>query len=109
MGGAVHFSTGSSSWALFAGALLLLSLLRFFFPTVYTLTPTRIEARYPIGVARRPWTDFLSYHVEDRGIFLSPYTHRNRKENLRGMFILTGEFHEEASRYVRERIPQRKP
>ncbi|MCZ6601989.1 MAG: hypothetical protein O6952_03175 [Planctomycetota bacterium] len=99
-------TTGSIAWGLFAGGLIFISLNRFFFPTVYVLGSTAVEARYPLRRVRRPWSDFSSIQVERNGIFLSPYSRPNRLENFRGLFLLMGQEREEAAEFIARRLEE---
>lgn len=72
-------------------ALLLLggSLWPFFQPTTYRLTSWGVEQRRWPTRQRRPWSAFRRFHVDRRGVLLSPFATPSRLDSFRGMYLLT--------------------
>jgi len=102
--GCVWWNYREPLWLVFAGLVLIGSLLKYFFPTHYRLTDRNVEAVF-LGTYRAwPWDRFRSYHVSRTGFLLSPYPKPHRMENFRGHYLLFGPRREEVIEFVRSRI-----
>ena len=76
-------------FTILAGGMLLISLLRYFFPTEYTLTNEGVQIHF-LGKSKfRNWSEFQSFYVCRNGIQLSTFYKPNRLDSFRGHYILT--------------------
>ncbi len=81
-------------------AFLAYSLLPFFVPTRYRLSPSELE----IGSRRYPWERFRAFVVDKNGVFLTPYRQSAPTERLRGVFLpLTRQDRLKVVKWLRER------
>jgi hypothetical protein len=106
-GAIVFWSFSSLSWAAFSCGVLFLSLVRYFLPTSYLLTPLRIESSM-LGFSRkRLLSQFHRVDLVKGGIFLSPFSIPNRLENYRGMFLLCKKNQTEVFEFVKRHIGEK--
>ncbi len=80
-----------AGWGLFAAAVLIVGLNRFFFPTTYELTEEGITANYPLKTVHYPWRELRRFVYDRAGGFLSPRARRSLLDEYRGISLLFGE------------------
>jgi hypothetical protein len=91
MMGGVSLGAGLSFAHWFYGALslgvLILSLSRYFFPTLYALDQGGVHSRH-LGWSRHySWKQFRRAEVRADGVFLSPFVRPSRLDSFRGLFL----------------------
>ena len=79
--------TASLPFALVLTAVLFFSLSAFFFPASYQVTEQGIKVKTVLTTFERPWNTYRSYWPDKNGVLLSPFPHRSRLENFRGLFV----------------------
>jgi hypothetical protein len=94
---------------MFAGAVLVISLSTFFFPTIYTVDEKNVRIKYVFSVKERNLSAFRQYFPESRGILLSPYLSASRIENFRGFYLRYGKNNKtEVDEFVKRLIDSQK-
>jgi hypothetical protein len=88
-------------WAALAGAVLLLSLHRFFFPSRYEIDEEGLTYQHLFGRQRYRWDQFHRFLVDERGGFLMMTRHRPRLRPLRGVHVLFDGAREQAVPLIR--------
>jgi hypothetical protein len=94
----------AGGWALFAGALLALSLRGFFFPTRIRLDDSGIMVREPLYKRNRTWDQCKSLHCDAHGVLVSPFTFSTRMENYRGIYLRFAGNKETVMAYLEQRV-----
>jgi hypothetical protein len=79
--------THSLPFAVLLTLVLFLSLSAFYFPTWYRLSDQGIRVKTLVTTWERPWNTYRSYWPDKNGVLLSPFPHRSRLENFRGLFV----------------------
>lgn len=105
LGVATFVTTGSSLWAVFAAAVLVLSLARFFFATDYELTASGVVARQPFGTRRLAWSELRRVEIGAHAAWLSATPTRTWREARRGVHLLFGRDRERILAALRRTIP----
>ncbi|MEW6051302.1 MAG: hypothetical protein AB1644_09625 [Candidatus Zixiibacteriota bacterium] len=100
----VYLSTGSRLFTVLALVVLLLSLSKFYFPTVYRLSDRRIMIKTTTHTLYKEWSIFRSCWPDKNGILLSPFVEQSRLENFRGIFLLFDDNATEVTAFVKARI-----
>ncbi len=52
----------------------------------------------------RKWDSFKTYYPDKNGIFLSPFAHKTRLENFRGLYIRLKENRKEVLDFIKQKI-----
>lgn len=76
--------------AAIGGAILVVSLSTFFFPTTFTVDEKRVVIKYMFSAKDRNLSAFRKYYPGMRGVLLSPYLSPSRLENFRGFYLRYG-------------------
>lgn len=84
---AVGWGFGAPGWGLFAAAVLLVSLARYFVPTSYALDAAGVRARFLGREDVRPWADVRALYAHRDGVHLSPFERPSRLDPFRGLFV----------------------
>lgn len=110
---AVAAVLGFSVLALFAAGIyfaalslvvLVMSLIKYFLPTVYRADDKHICVSF-LGVKRvRPWSYFINYYPHDVGVHLTPMASSSILDAFRGQFLRFNKNRNEVLKYVKERI-----
>jgi len=79
--------TFSLSYGMATLVLLLLSLVRYFFPTSYEISEKGITVSFFIFKRHRDWNTYLRYALHKDGIYLSPFKTKSRLDSFRGDFL----------------------
>ncbi len=96
------------SWMFFVMLVLFLSLFSYFVPTEYIFTEQEIIIKGLLFERKFLWSHFKRYYVDNRGIFLSPFSNPTRLENFRGVYIRFGKGDRDAIiRFVKRKIDER--
>ena len=86
---AFYFALGRSlPAALAAGVFLFFSLSAFFFPTTYVFSDETLTIRRFLYRRTLFLKQFRGYSIEKNGIFLSPFSDKERFDNFRGVFLV---------------------
>lgn len=96
----------SVPWGLFAAAILLLTLNRFFLPSRFTIDAEGITARYPLRRQRLRWAELRRYASDDHGGYLSTRARRSWLDAYRGLHVLFGEHREVVSARIRAHLSE---
>jgi len=92
----------------FVMLVLFLSLFSYFVPTEYIFTEQEIIIKGLLFERKFLWSHFKRYYVDNRGIFLSPFSNPTRLENFRGVYIRFGKGDRDAIiRFVKRKIDER--
>ncbi|MFP4058232.1 MAG: hypothetical protein ACLF0G_15300 [Candidatus Brocadiia bacterium] len=95
---------GGVGYALLAGALLSLSLCRYFLPTRYHLDDQGAAVGF-LGQWRRvPWGAVRRVSVHREGVHLSPFARPSRLDSFRGTYLRFAGNGQEVVRFVRSRV-----
>lgn len=87
----MFWSSFGQFYGIFSLAVLALSMLPFFLPTVYEFDEEGVEITSLFFVRHfRPWSDFRSYYADKVGAQLSPFARPSRLAVFRGNFIRFG-------------------
>jgi len=102
---AVVFYTTESRWfAILALVVMMLSLAKFYFPTVYRMTDEGVFVRTTTQKLHKPWSQFRSCYPDKNGILLSPFPLPSRMENFRGLYVMSWNNKDEVTTFVRAQI-----
>lgn len=77
--------------AMAAGVFLFFSLSAFFFPTTYIFSNESLTIRRFLYKRTLFLKQFRGYSIEKNGIFLSPFSDKERFDNFRGVFLVLDE------------------
>ncbi|MBK7142607.1 MAG: hypothetical protein IPH75_11055 [bacterium] len=102
----VFVATESTFFCFLSLVVLFASLAKFYMPTSYTLTEKEVIVKTTTQTLRKEWSLYRSYWPDKNGILLSPFVGQSRLENFRGLYLIFGENREEATAFVKKRIPQ---
>ncbi len=91
VGFGVYSWTFSPLFTAFAVIVLAGSLAGFYFPTRYRLYDSYIEVKYTVTSMKREWHQFRTYWPDRNGVLLSPFPHKSRLENFRGLYLRYGQ------------------
>jgi len=92
-------------FSFFAFAVLLISLMSYFFPVYYRLDTEGVGIRILFHRRQRPWADFKRWETDGKSIKLMTMKTRSRLENYRGWLIHTeADKREKILNYIREHI-----
>ena len=90
-------------FALFVSiGLLGCSLLRFFFPAAYKLTPIGIETTFLGWKHSHRWKDFHRFSFDAHGAFLSPFQKSHPLDSFRGIHLPFGAHREQVIEYIED-------
>jgi len=78
----------SFAWAILSALVLILSLQRFFFTSVYRIDDNGINAAYFLGKKYLPWTRIKTFEAGPTSAFLSPLKKISKWTLNRGMFLV---------------------
>ena len=78
--------------ALISGIVLLGSLYKYFLPFHHQCEVDRLIITSCCYRLERSWAAFRSFYVDANGILLSPFAHRTRLENFRGVYVRFGKY-----------------
>jgi len=95
-------------FVILSGVILFGSLRSFVLPTRYKINSQGIEIDRTFYKVRKSWSEFRSYVVERNGVFLSPFGIKHRLENFRGVFVPTGNHHEDVVALVSKHLERTK-
>lgn len=100
----VYFLLASPFWAVFAAALLLVSLRQFFLPTTFRLTDEAVVSRFLWFEKRKEWDYFRSYSRDRNGVLLSPFSGPSRLESFRGFYLIGAGRQPGVLDFIREKL-----
>lgn len=100
----ISFSFDSLLLSFFSAIFLFGSLSSFFLPTTYTLYDKGIIIKTVFREVYKDWGFFKRYYIDKNGILLSPFPHRTRLENFRGLYIKFNNNKEEVTSYIKSKI-----
>jgi len=76
--------------ALLSAIFLLGSLYKYFLPFHHNCEADKLIITSCCYRLERPWDTFRSFYVDRNGVLLSPFAHRTRLENFRGVYVRFG-------------------
>ncbi|MEK7775510.1 MAG: hypothetical protein AAB305_06460 [Candidatus Zixiibacteriota bacterium] len=85
---AVFYTTDSRLFAVLAMLIMWGSLAKFYFPTTYRLSESRITVKTMTQTLNKDWSQYRSCYPDKNGILLSPFAHPSRLENFRGLYLM---------------------
>ncbi len=100
----VYYATMSRALGVLAGVIMLGSLAKFYFPTIYRLTPEGITIKTTLQTLRKEWSMYRSCYPDKNGILLSPFVHPSRLENFRGTYLMFANNCDEVTAFVKTHI-----
>ena len=77
--------------ALLSAIFLLGSLYKYFLPFHHHCEADKLIITSCCYRLERPWDTFRSFYVDGNGVLLSPFAHRTRLENFRGVYVRFGQ------------------
>ena len=83
----LSYATESLWWGIIAVTFLTISLGNYFFPTVYTINLDGISYRILFYKRQKQWKNIRNIITVSNGIMFSPFIHKTRLENYRGIFV----------------------
>lgn len=86
----LYISFQSLFWSVFSVVILIISLNRFYFPSVYTIDSKEIIAKYFFRKQRYLWKNIRRFNYTKYGGYLSGRKQPSRLDAFRGMHILFG-------------------
>lgn len=100
----VYVATTSRLFTVLALIILFASLAKFFFPTTYRFSDTRIAIKSTMQTLYKEWRLFRSFYPDKNGVLLSPFAGPSRLENFRGIYLMYNDNREEVLAVVKSRI-----
>jgi hypothetical protein len=94
----------SLAWGVFAAAILILALNRFFLPSRFAIDAEGITARYPLRRRRLRWSELRRFACDDHGGYLSTRARRSWLDAYRGLHVLFGEHRDAVSARIRAHL-----
>jgi hypothetical protein len=91
-------------WGVFSALVLFASLHTYFTKTTYKLDAEQVTVRSSMGTAVKKWSVFKRYHVDRRGVTLSPFARPSRLEAFRSTRLLYGGNRDEVVAFISKRI-----
>jgi len=108
VGAGVYSWTFSPLFTAFGIIVLAGSLAGFYFPTTYRFYDSRIDVKYTVTTVKKEWHMFRTYWPDKNGVLLSPFPHRSRLENFRGLYLRYGQADREAIlEFVKSKIEKK--
>ena len=86
-GAGLYLGTGDVGWGLIGVAVLMLGLYDYLLPTTFALTAAGVESRVFFFRRRKQWSTLRSFHADQHGVLLSPFSGRHRMEAHRGIYL----------------------
>jgi hypothetical protein len=90
--------------AILSVVILFASLHTYFTRTTYRLNAEGVEIRTSLAKTFRKWSHFKRYHVDRRGITLSPFAKHSRLEPFRSTRLLYGGNKDDVVEFVSENV-----
>ena len=84
----VYYMSESRLFAVLAMLIMWGSLAKFYFPTSYRLSESRITIKTMTQTLNKDWSQYRSCYPDKNGILLSPFAHPSRLENFRGLYLM---------------------
>jgi len=103
---AMAMLTGNLLWTLFYLTIFLFSLHRYFFPTTYRLSEESLTIERPWRQQIYPLEEFRSFTATRNGVQLNRLEHDSLYDRLRGVFIITGQEHENVVNRLRTQLKE---
>ncbi len=100
----VYYATMSRMFGGLAALVLVLSLSKFYLPTVFTLTDRSVSIKSATQTIRKGWEQFRSFYPDKNGVQLSPFAEPSRLENFRGIYLIFDNNRDEVIRIVDQQI-----
>lgn len=103
----VYYAMESRAFAVLALIVLLGSLAKYFLPTKFTLTESKIIIKSTTQTIAKPWSMFRSFYPDKNGVLISPFAEPSRLENFRGLYLMFSENRDEVLNAIREKLNNR--
>ncbi len=100
----IYFRFKSLAFFVLSIAFLFGSLSSFFLPTKYTLQEDCILVKTLLRKQSRGWDSFERLYPDKNGVFLSPFSHKTRLENFRGLYVRLGNNRKEILDFIKQKI-----
>jgi len=101
---AVFYSTYSRAFTVLALVVMLASLAKFYFPTIYKLTDKTVTVKTTTTTITKEWSQYRSLYPDKNGILLSPFAEPSRLENFRGLYLMFAGNRDEVIAFARAHI-----
>jgi hypothetical protein len=100
----VHYATESRLLGILAAVILLASLAKFYFPTVYRLTNHGVTVKTTTQTLVKPWSMYRSFYPDKNGVLLSPFGRPSRLETFRGIYLMFNNNRDEVLAFIEPRV-----
>ncbi len=101
----IYWSFGSLPLTVLCAIFLIGSLYKYFLPFHHHCAADSLIISSYFYRLERPWSAFRRFYVDKNGVFLSPFAHRTRLENFRGVYVRFGtHVSEEIIGFIRAKI-----
>jgi hypothetical protein len=100
----IYISFNSFAFFILSIVFLFSSLSSFFLPTTYILQDDCIVIKSLFRKQSKQWDSFKRYYPDKNGVFLSPFLHKTRLENFRGLFVRLGNNREDVLDFIKQKI-----
>ncbi|HGJ64843.1 TPA: hypothetical protein ENS27_05555 [bacterium] len=100
----IYISFDSITFLILSIIFLFCSLSSFFLPTTYIIDEEQIIVKFMFRNQTRKWDSFKRCYPDKNGVFLSPFSHKTRLENFRGLYIRLGKNSEEVLDFIKQKI-----
>ena len=100
----IYLNTHSIGWTVFSVLVLLLGVIDFIAPMEFHVDEWGVRSRIFFYRRRKPWSAFRTYHPDQNGVLLSPFSKKSRLETFRGMYIRFADNRKEIMPLIRERL-----
>jgi hypothetical protein len=104
VGVVVYLASSSNAITVLALVVLLVSLAKFYFPTVYQLNEKGVIVKTTTQKIFKEWSMYRSCYPDKNGILLSPFARPTRLENFRGLYVMFAGNAEQVTAFVKKRI-----
>jgi hypothetical protein len=100
----VHYATESRLLGMLAAIVLLASLAKFYFPTVYRLSDRGVTVKTTTQTLTKPWSMYRSFYPDKNGVLLSPFGRPSRLETFRGIYLMFNNNRDEVIAFITPRL-----
>jgi cell division protein FtsW (lipid II flippase) len=101
---AVFYGTDSRAFAVLALVVLLMSLAKFYMPTSFKFTPTKVYVKTTTQTLAKDWSQYRTFYADRNGVLLSPFAGPSRLENFRGLYLMFEANRDQVLEIVKSRI-----
>lgn len=100
----IYLNTQSVAWTVFSVLVLLLGVIDFIAPMEFHVDEWGVRSRILFYRRRKPWSALRTYHPDQNGVLLSPFSKRSRLETFRGMYIRFADNRQDVMPLIQDRL-----